>query len=61
MDILLTPEELAERWKIKTQTLKLWRTSNKGPKFIRFSHKKVLYRLKDIRDFEEENLVVMGA
>lgn len=33
-DIFLTPEELANRWKVTTNTLSFWRRKNKGPRFI---------------------------
>ena len=51
-ETLLTPDELAKRWKINTQTLANWRSQE--TKF--FKHVKignnVRYRLRDVEEYE---------
>ena len=52
---LLSPEELAERWRISTETLRYWRYNGKGPLYIKLNGR-ILYRLEDINQFEREHL-----
>lgn len=54
-EIRLTPEDLAERWKVPTTTLSQWRWKGGGPQFIRLG-KHIVYRLQDIELFEEQKL-----
>lgn len=54
-EIRLTPEDLAERWKVPTTTLSQWRWNGKGPQFIRLG-KHIVYRLQDVELFEEQKL-----
>jgi excisionase family DNA binding protein len=49
-DELKTTEELAERLRISTSTLRRWRSNGEGPKFIRVG-KKVRYRQSDVEDW----------
>ena len=51
----LTPEALAERWEIETDTLTQWRWNGRGPKFLKIGGR-VRYRLEDIEVFEEQNV-----
>lgn len=46
-----TPEELAERWRLKMGTLYAWRAKGRGPKFIRIN-KKILYPSSEIELYE---------
>jgi hypothetical protein len=51
----LTIDELLARWKNQyaKQTLADWRAQGKGPKFKKIG-KKVLYRIKDVIEYEEQ-------
>lgn len=51
----LTAKALAIRWNLHVRTLEKWRYFGKGPKFLKIEGK-VLYRLEDIQNFEQENL-----
>lgn len=51
---LLTPEILAERWKITLSTLSQWRWNGRGPKYVKIG-RQALYRLDDVEQFEELN------
>lgn len=48
----LTTKELAERWRMKPDTLEHWRIRGDGPKFIRFGGRKVLYPITEVEAFE---------
>ncbi len=51
-ELLLTPEELAERWQISTQTLYNWRCQKTGFfKCVKIGSK-TRYRLSDVKDYE---------
>lgn len=52
----LSARELAKRWRIPIATLRQWRWLKKGPLASRKAEGKILYDLKDIEAFEEENL-----
>lgn len=49
--IFLSEEELAERWRLKRQTLNAWRCKNKGPKYVKIEGK-ILYKIEDIEEME---------
>jgi hypothetical protein len=51
----LTPEELAERWRISKGTLANWRVSGEGPRYIKFG-RRVLYPLSEVEAFERKSL-----
>lgn len=56
--MLLTPEELCQRWKLAANTLKKWRVEGKGPVYIKLGsgrNSEVRYRLEDIEAFEKSN------
>ncbi|MEY4673857.1 MAG: hypothetical protein RL148_1641 [Planctomycetota bacterium] len=56
---LLTTEELAQRWRLSEDTLRIWRQKGKGPKFVKFGDQRtsaVRYRLSDVEKYETENL-----
>lgn len=58
-DALITPEELAMRWKISVSTLSSWRQKGTGPSFVRTGGTKksvVRYRMEDVLKYETENL-----
>lgn len=57
--MMLTPEELAKRWRLNSKTLSNWRVSGKGPRFVKLGagrNTKVLYREDDVRDYEEKHM-----
>lgn len=49
---LLTPKEVARRFHMTPESLSNWRRENKGPKFIRFNKRRVMYRLADVLAWE---------
>lgn len=54
MENLLTPQELADRFKCSVITLKRWRKERKGPRFIK-EGKFVRYHPKDVDDWEDRH------
>jgi excisionase family DNA binding protein len=46
-DELKTPEEVAERLKVKTRTLQDWRSNGRGPQFVRIG-RFIRYRDADV-------------
>jgi len=52
----ITPEELAARWRLSPDTLKVWRSIKKGPSYNKRGGK-VTYSLADVEKYEEENKV----
>ena len=52
--ILLTSKELAERWRIKEQTLRKWRLVGGGPRYICVG-RAIRYRMADVEAYETEN------
>ena len=56
----LTTRELAERWGVHIRTLKRWRVKSEGPSYVKLgkgSHASILYKIKDIEDFETKSTV----
>lgn len=51
-DLPLTESDLAQRWHKSVRTLKRWRAEGYGPAYLRIGGT-VLYRLADIRAFED--------
>lgn len=49
--MILTQEDLAERWKVSAATLERFRHTGEGPKFLKLVGA-VRYRLSDIEAFE---------
>jgi len=47
----LTTEELATRLRLAESTLKNWRVSGEGPRYLKFG-RKVLYPVSEVEDFE---------
>jgi len=50
----LTTNEVAERFNVTVQTVKLWRRIGRGPKFLKLG-KSIRYRESDIKAFEDDN------
>jgi hypothetical protein len=55
-EIMLTTEELALRWKMTNNGLRVWRISGKGPAFVKLG-RDVRYRLSDVEAYEKANTV----
>ena len=56
MSNLLTTNQLCLRWSLKEGTLRKWRSTGIGPKFLKLGKgktSKVLYREKEIIKFEK--------
>lgn len=53
MDVYLTSKELAARLKIKENTLEVWRSIGKGPKYEKLG-RMVRYRITDVEAWEAE-------
>ena len=51
----LTQSALAQRWQVSPRTLERWRSMGKGPCWLKLCGR-VVYRLADVRSFEEEHL-----
>jgi hypothetical protein len=51
-DILLTPHDLAKRWRTTTAALHKLRLRGTGPAFICMNRRHVRYRLLDVVNFE---------
>jgi hypothetical protein len=54
--IHLTTDELAARFRVTRHALYKWRVQGGGPPFLKFSRRKVLYRITDIEAWEQERL-----
>ncbi len=57
-ETMLTPEELAARWKMSAGTLKNWRAAKKGPAFVPLGdgpRPRILYRLADVEEWEAKH------
>lgn len=56
--IYLSTKELAERWRLKAETLSNWRVMNTGPAYTKLGSgksAKVLYRLEDVEQYEQQH------
>ncbi|MEC9431598.1 MAG: helix-turn-helix domain-containing protein [Pseudomonadota bacterium] len=51
----LTPEELAERWRMSPRSLERWRADRRGPRWLRLEGR-ALYRLSDVLAYERARL-----
>ena len=49
---VFTTQQLADRWKIRTQTLQKWRVANEGPRYIKIGGR-VMYRIDEIIRYEQ--------
>lgn len=47
MDMLLTTEQVADRFQVSKRTVERWRESGEGPAFIRIMNRKYRYRPAD--------------
>lgn len=55
--MILTSKELAERWKMSEQILRVWRLKKKGPQYFKLGEGKkasVRYRLDDVEAWEKQ-------
>lgn len=51
-DILMTTQELADRWRLDPGSLANLRTRGEGPPFIKLDNGSVRYRVRDVLDAE---------
>lgn len=51
----LNQVELSRRWKLSPRTLERWRWLGQGPRYLKVGGR-VIYRLEDITEFEEQQL-----
>lgn len=61
MSNLLTPKELAARWKVQVGTLRKWRYLDTGPTYIKMGdgrNSQIRYRVDDIVKYEKDRLFV---
>lgn len=61
MSNLLTPKELADRWKVQVGTLRKWRYLDTGPAYIKMGdgrNAQIRYRVDDIVKYEKDRLFV---
>lgn len=56
--INLTPEELADRWRVSVNTLKVWRSQKKGISYNKHGDR-VTYALFDVEEYERKNKVII--
>lgn len=54
---LLTDIEAAAMLGVKNQTVRQWRSKNKGPKYIRVSRNVIRYRSEDLEAFLADRVV----
>ena len=52
VEVLLTPEDLAERWQLKVGSIYSMRSRGAGPKSRRVGGGAVRYRLADVEEYE---------
>jgi DNA-binding transcriptional regulator YiaG len=57
---LFTPSEVAALFNVGVKTLREWRYTGKGPRFVQ-TPKKIFYRVVDIARYLEEEVVVPNA
>lgn len=53
-----TTEQLADRWKMKVETLEIWRQRGKGPKWIKLTdgqRPSIRYPIETIHEYEAAN------
>lgn len=55
-NINLTTEELAARWRMSPNTLRIWRSLGKGISYNKYGER-VTYSLADIEAYEKDNKV----
>jgi hypothetical protein len=52
---IITPTQLARRWKVAEGTLANWRSQGRGPKYFK-AGRRVRYNLKHIESFESVSM-----
>jgi predicted DNA-binding transcriptional regulator AlpA len=53
----LNEDQLAKRWKISERTLQRWRSTDKGPAFLKLGWR-VVYAVSDIEAWEQQQRVM---
>jgi hypothetical protein len=57
---LLAEDHLAQRWLCSMSRLQKWRSAGRGPDYLKIGNR-ILYRLADIEEFEQKQLVNLTA
>jgi Helix-turn-helix domain len=57
---LLAEDHLAQRWLCSKSRLQKWRSAGRGPAYLKIG-RRILYRLADIEEFEQKQLVNLTA
>lgn len=52
--LFLRTRDLAKRWGIKEQTIRVWRIKGTGPRYVRLTPTLVAYPLAEVERFEAE-------
>lgn len=53
----LTPQDLAKKWRIKAETLAVWRMRGQGPEYYKIGEgqfARVRYKLSDVMAYEKK-------
>jgi predicted DNA-binding transcriptional regulator AlpA len=59
-DEYLSPDSLAERWKVPVKTIYHWNTTHSGPRFMKIG-RHVRYRLRDVVAWENSRYADAGG
>jgi Helix-turn-helix domain len=51
----LTQADLAQRWRLSERTLEKWRSTKRGPPFVKVGSR-VIYRIEDVEAYEAAQL-----
>lgn len=57
--VYLTPEELADRWRVTVKTLANWRSNGTGPKYLKLGGKRntrVMYPETAVHAYEAQHM-----
>ncbi len=58
-DTYLTPEELAERWRVNVKTLANWRSNKTGPQYLKLGGRRntrVMYPIAAVYAYEAKHM-----
>lgn len=60
VEVRFNESQLVNYWKISKNTLRKWRTTGQGPVYVKIGGR-VLYRKKDIDNFEKQRLYLSSS
>ena len=55
-DMFITPDELAERWRLTRGTLNNWRHQVQGPPYLKIRNQTIRYRVSDVLAYERDGM-----